>query len=44
MMALEILRMMVILDEADYMSTNSQASLRNLMETYSKSTRFILTI
>jgi len=33
----------VILDEADYMSTNSQASLRNLMETYSKSTRFILT-
>jgi len=33
----------VILDEADYMSANSQASLRNLMETYSKSTRFILT-
>lgn len=33
----------VILDEADYMSTNSQASLRNLMETYSKNTRFILT-
>lgn len=27
----------------DYMSTNSQASLRNLMETYSKTTRFILT-
>lgn len=33
----------VILDESDYMSQNSQASLRNLMETYSKSTRFILT-
>lgn len=33
----------VILDESDYMSTASQASLRNLMETYSKSTRFILT-
>jgi replication factor C small subunit len=33
----------VILDESDYMSTNSQASLRNLMETYSKTTRFILT-
>jgi replication factor C small subunit len=33
----------VILDESDYMSASSQASLRNLMETYSKSTRFILT-
>lgn len=33
----------VILDEADYMSAASQASMRNLMETYSKTTRFILT-
>lgn len=33
----------VILDESDYMSSASQASLRNLMETYSKNTRFILT-
>ena len=33
----------IILDESDYLSINSQASLRNLMETYSQSTRFILT-
>jgi len=33
----------VILDESDYLSPNSQASLRNLMETYSQNTRFILT-
>jgi replication factor C small subunit len=33
----------VILDEADFLSANAQASLRNLMETYSQSTRFILT-
>jgi replication factor C small subunit len=33
----------VILDEADHLSHSSQAALRNLTETYSKSTRFILT-
>lgn len=33
----------VILDECDYMSAASQASMRNLMETYSGTTRFILT-
>jgi DNA polymerase III delta prime subunit len=34
---------MVILDEADYLTPTSQASLRSLMETFSRYTRFILT-
>ena len=33
----------VILDEADYLTINAQASLRNVIETFSRSTRFILT-
>ncbi len=33
----------VMLDEADYLTTNSQAILRNLMEEFSAHTRFILT-
>jgi DNA polymerase III delta prime subunit len=33
----------VLLDEADYLSLNSQAILRGLMETYSSTARFILT-
>jgi len=33
----------VILDEADFLTINAQASLRNIIETYSRSTRFILT-
>lgn len=33
----------VILDESDFLSQESQAALRNLMETFSLTTRFILT-
>lgn len=33
----------VILDEADYLSKNSMAILRNVMESYANTTRFILT-
>lgn len=33
----------VLLDEADYLSPNAQAVLRGLMETYSATSRFILT-
>jgi replication factor C small subunit len=33
----------VLLDEADYLSPNAQAALRGVMETYSNTSRFILT-
>lgn len=34
---------LVILDEFDYMTPNAQANLRNVMEQFSRNTRFILT-
>ena len=33
----------IILDECDYLTPNAQAAMRNLMETFSKHCRFILT-
>ena len=33
----------VILDEADFLTIQAQASLRNIIETFSRTTRFILT-
>jgi len=33
----------IILDEADFLTIMAQASLRNVIETFSRSTRFILT-
>jgi len=33
----------IVLDEADFLTIQAQASLRNIIETFSRSTRFILT-
>ena len=33
----------IVLDEADFLTIQAQASLRNIIETYSRTTRFILT-
>ena len=38
-----VITKLVILDEADFLTIQAQASLRNIIETYSRTTRFILT-